>query len=71
MVGFRLEDMSSPAPAPIDPRGPRTNQAVLATGLVVGFLLGQAWVVPLFAVVLFLGAAFGPATARCCGSTRR
>jgi hypothetical protein len=60
MVGFRLEDMSSPAPAPIDPRGPRTNQAVLATGLVVGFLLGQAWVVPLFAVVLFLGAAFGP-----------
>jgi len=49
------------APAPIDPRGPRTNQAVLAVALVLGFLTGQQWVAPLFAVVLFLGAAFGPA----------
>jgi hypothetical protein len=48
------------APAPIDPRGPRTNQAVLAAGLVLGLLLQQEWVAPLFAVVLFLGAAFGP-----------
>lgn len=48
------------APAPIDPRGPRTNQAVLACALVLGVVTGQAWVVPLFAVVLFLGAAFGP-----------
>ncbi|MBU3701075.1 MAG: DUF4395 family protein [Acidimicrobiia bacterium] len=47
-------------PAPIDPRGPRTNQAVLATALVLGFLTSQTWVAPLFAVVLFLGAAFGP-----------
>ncbi len=47
-------------PDPIDPRGPRTNQAVLACALVAGFLTGQAWVAPLFAVVLFLGAAFGP-----------
>lgn len=47
-------------PAPIDPRGPRTNQAVLATALVLGFLLGAWWVVPVFAAVLFLGAAFGP-----------
>lgn len=47
-------------PAPIDPRGPRTNQAVLACALVLGFALRQWWVVPLFAVVLLLGAAFGP-----------
>jgi hypothetical protein len=53
--------MASPtAPAPIDPRGPRTNQAVLATALVLGLVLRQPWVAPLFAVVLFLGAAFGP-----------
>ena len=47
-------------PAPIDPRGPRTNQAVLAVGLVLGLLTGQSWVVPLFAVVLLPGAALGP-----------
>lgn len=47
-------------PAPIDPRGPRTNQAVLAVALVLGFLTGQWLVVPVFGVVLFLGAAFGP-----------
>ncbi len=51
---------SSSAPTPIDPRGPRTNQAVLATGLLLGLAFGQEWVAPLFAVVLFLGAAFGP-----------
>jgi hypothetical protein len=50
----------SSTPNPIDPRGPRTNQAVLAIALVVGFLAGQWLVVPVFAVVLFLGAAFGP-----------
>ena len=48
------------APRPIDPRGPRTNQAVLASALVLGFLAGQTWVVPTFALVLGLGAAFGP-----------
>lgn len=48
------------APQPIDPRGPRTNQAVLALGLLAGFATGQTWVVPLFAVVLLLGAALGP-----------
>lgn len=47
-------------PAPIDPRGPRTNQAVLACALVIAFALQQWWVVPVFAVVLFLGAALGP-----------
>ena len=47
-------------PPPIDPRGPRFNQAVLATGLVAGFLFDWRPVVPFFAVVLLLGAAFGP-----------
>lgn len=51
---------SSSAPAPIDPRGPRTNQAVLACALVLGFLLGARWVAPMFAIVLGLGAVFGP-----------
>jgi hypothetical protein len=51
---------STDAPAAIDPRGPRFNQTVLAVGLLLGFVF-QVWVVaPLFAVVLFLGAAFGP-----------
>lgn len=48
------------APAPIDPRGPRTNQAVLAVALLAGFLADARAVVPVFAAVLFLGAAFGP-----------
>ena len=47
-------------PRPIDPRGPRFNQAVLATALLAGFLFDWRLVVPVFAVVLFLGAAFGP-----------
>jgi hypothetical protein len=47
-------------PKPIDPRGPRFNQAVLATALLAGFLFDWKPVVPLFAGVLFLGAAFGP-----------
>ena len=48
------------APTPIDPRGPRFNQAVLALGLLAGFLADVKVVIPLFALVLFLGAAFGP-----------
>ncbi|MET0912983.1 MAG: DUF4395 domain-containing protein [Acidimicrobiales bacterium] len=47
-------------PPPIDPRGPRTNQAVLAVALLAGFLVDWRPVVPIFAVVLLLGAAFGP-----------
>lgn len=47
-------------PQPIDPRGPRWNQAVLATGLVVGFLADWEYVAPVFAVVLALGAGLGP-----------
>jgi len=49
-----------PAPKPIDPRGPRFNQAVLTVALLGAFLLDARVVVPVFAVVLFLGAAFGP-----------
>ncbi|HEX7276139.1 MAG TPA: DUF4395 domain-containing protein [Acidimicrobiales bacterium] len=48
------------APPPIDPRGPRFNQAVLTIGLVAGFLSDWEPVAPIFAAVLLLGAAFGP-----------
>lgn len=47
-------------PKPIDPRGPRFNQAVLTIALLGGFLADARWVAPLFALVLLLGAAFGP-----------
>jgi hypothetical protein len=47
------------APKPIDPRGPRFNQAVLTVALLAAFLLDAKVVVPVFAVVLLLGAAFG------------
>lgn len=49
-----------PRPVPIDPRGPRWNQAVLATGLVAGFLADWWFVSVVFAVVLALGAFLGP-----------
>jgi hypothetical protein len=45
---------------PIDPRGPRFNQGVLTVALLAGFLADARVVVPAFAVVLSLGAAFGP-----------
>ncbi len=47
-------------PTPIDPRGPRFNQAVLSLGLLAGFVFDWKPVVPIFAVILLLGAAFGP-----------
>lgn len=47
-------------PQPIDPRAPRFNQAVLTVALLAGFLVDLRVVVPVFAAVLFLGAAFGP-----------
>src|SRR5919199_2046814 len=50
----------APPPRPIDPRGPRFNQAVLTVALLAGYLFDWRPVVPLFAVVLLLGAAFGP-----------
>lgn len=46
-------------PSPIDPRGPRFNQAVLTAALLLGYVADVRAVVPVFAVVLFLGAAFG------------
>ena len=48
------------APTPIDPRGPRFNQTVLAVALLTGFLVDWRPVVPLFALVLLAGAALGP-----------
>lgn len=45
---------------PIDPRGPRFNQGVLTVALLGGFVADARLVVPVFAVVLLLGAAFGP-----------
>jgi hypothetical protein len=47
------------APKPIDARGPRFNQAVLAVALLFGFVFKIEWVIPIWAVILFLGAAFG------------
>jgi hypothetical protein len=47
-------------PRPIDPRGPRFNQAVLATALLIGFVLDWRWVIPVGAVVLAAGAFLGP-----------
>ena len=47
-------------PKPIDPRGPRFNQAVLTVGLLLGFLVDFRPIAAIFAVVLLLGAAFGP-----------
>jgi hypothetical protein len=38
---------------------PRFNQAVLAVALLVGFVFRATWVIPVWGVVLFLGAAFG------------
>ncbi len=45
---------------PIDPRGPRFNQSVLTIAIVLGFLFQWWYVAPIFAAVLFFGAAFGP-----------
>jgi hypothetical protein len=52
--------MMARLPEPIDPRGPRFNQAVLAVALLAGFVLDWRPVVPVFLVVLLLGAALGP-----------
>ncbi len=48
------------APRPIDPRGPRFNQAVLTVAVLAGFAADQRVIVPVFGAVLLLGAAFGP-----------
>jgi hypothetical protein len=49
-----------PAPKPIDPRGPRFNQAMIAALLLVGFVLDWEPIVVAVATILVLGAALGP-----------
>ena len=46
-------------PAPIDPRGPRFNQAAITVLLLVGFVFDAQAVVPAVAVILLSGAALG------------
>ncbi|HEX9682932.1 MAG TPA: DUF4395 domain-containing protein [Acidimicrobiales bacterium] len=65
MSTTQSETSTRTGPKPIDPRGPRFNQAVLTAALLIGFIADGfgdgAWVVaPVFAIALFLGAAFGP-----------
>jgi len=48
------------APRPIDPRGPRFNQAVVSALLLIAFVANWPVVVPAVATVLVLGAIFGP-----------
>lgn len=52
--------MSADTPTPIDPRGPRFNQSVLAAALVLGAVTDFREIAAVFAIVLGLGAAFGP-----------
>lgn len=47
-------------PPPTDPRGPRFNQGALALALLAGFVADWRPVVPLFAVILAIGATLGP-----------
>lgn len=48
------------SPTPIDPRGPRFNQAVVTVLLLGAFVFEQPLVVPAVALVLLAGAALGP-----------
>jgi uncharacterized membrane protein len=48
------------APPPIDPRGPRFNQALVATLLLIAFVADWRVLVPLVGAVLLAGVAFGP-----------
>ena len=50
----------SPAPKPIDPRGPRFNQAMIAALLLLGFVVDWEPIVPAVATILAMGAALGP-----------
>ncbi len=55
-------DASRPVatPKPIDPRGPRFNQACIALVLLVAFVIDWPLVVPGVSVVLLAGAVLGP-----------
>jgi MFS family permease len=50
----------TPVPKPIDPRGPRFNQAMVTLLLLAGFVLDAQALVPAVGVVLLAGAALGP-----------
>ena len=47
-------------PKPIDPRGPRFNQAMIAVLLLVAFVLDWPPMVPIVATILVAGAVLGP-----------
>jgi len=53
-------NQSERTPAPIDPRGPRLNQSVLAVAMLAAFVFNIRWLVPAFGLILLAGAAFGP-----------
>lgn len=55
-------DEASPGegPAPIDSRLPRWNQGVLTAVLLISFVLDFWYAIPVMAIVLGLGTAFGP-----------
>jgi len=48
------------APDAIDSRADRTAQALVAVVLLAAFVFRQLWVVPVMAVLVGAGAAFGP-----------
>ena len=43
----------------IDTRGPRTNQAVVAIGTLLAYLLQQEWIVALLALQMIVGLTLG------------
>lgn len=47
-------------PKPIDPRAPRFNQGVLTVALLGAYVADLPLVVPVLALALLMGAAFGP-----------
>jgi hypothetical protein len=49
----------TPETPPVDSRADRTSQGVVAVVLLSAFVFGQMWVVPVLAVLVGVGAAFG------------
>jgi hypothetical protein len=50
----------NPVPPPVDSRADRTAQGVVAVVLLAAFVFRQMWVIPVLAVLVGAGAAFGP-----------
>lgn len=50
----------NPVPSPIDSRADRAAQGVVAVVLLAAFVFRQMWVIPVLAVLVGAGAAFGP-----------